>query len=182
MGGFSGQDYWLALVAAAGTIVSLITLVLTLLWRWSDNQTRVRITSGTGTHPGYVPPDAAPHIYLSATNLSKMPLFPGDAYLEVYDGGQLRPRPEHRRIPGWGADILQPGSPIVYYFMVESVNRFLSEGRNRIPTKVKFVILDGTGKRHERQFKVNDVSAWAEGQQGNELLTPLPWWHKVLRF
>ena len=175
------NSFWLAAVAAAGTGVSLITLILTVLWRWWDSRSRVTITFVVGQRPDGASPtqdDEGLWINFAALNSSRTPLFPAEAYLQADDGRQLQPM--YHTMPGWGAGVLQPGSPATYHYSMARVAEFLStEGETS--ASLKFIVRDGAGERHEQGLTIRDIEAWAEGRQGREpLWTSHPWWRRLL--
>ena len=171
----------LALIAAAGTIVSLITLVLTALWRWRDSRIRVTITFVVRERPDGASPTQGEGLWIGfkALNSSRTPLYPAEAYLQANDGKRLQPM--YQTMPGWGADVLQPGSPAMYYYSMGGMAEFVSSEGGRETASLTFVVCDGTGKRHEQGLMMRDIGRWVEGRQGREpLKITRPWWRRLL--
>jgi len=148
MGSSDSVSYFLAIVAAAGSVVSVITLVLTILWRHLDSRVRMTITFAVGQRPegASETEDEGSWIRFTAVNNSSTPLFPAAAYLQAEDARQLEPMA--RTMPGWGVDILHPRSPAMYSYSMAKVAWFLSRG-GKETASAKFIVRDGTGKHHE---------------------------------
>ncbi len=180
MGSLDQTSLWLAILAAAGTVVSLITLILTVLWRWWDSRLRVNISFVLSQRPdgaSATPEDEGPWIHLNALNSSRTTLFPAEAYLQADDGRKLQPM--YQTMPGWGEGVLQPSSPAMYYYSMARVAEFLMKD-GETTTNLVFIVRDGTGDHHELGLTIRDIEVWAEGGEGREpLITSRPWWQRL---
>jgi hypothetical protein len=171
--------FWFATVAAAGTVVSLITLMLTIIWRRLDSHVRMTITFAVGQRPdgASATEEEGFWILFTALNNSSTPLFPAEAYLQAEDGRRLPPM--YHTMPGWGEGVLQPRSPAMYYYAMARVAEFLSSG-GKVTANAKFIVRDGTGTHHEQGLTIRDIEEWAEGRQGREpSMTSHPWWQRL---
>ncbi len=169
----------LAVIAAGGTAVSLVTLILAVVWRRRDSRIRMTITFTVGERPTNASPDQGMGIWITFNALNSSPratIFAAEAYLEAGDGRRLPPT--YLTMPGYGADVLQPGSPAMYSYPMSKVAEFLQAGGEH-SGKLVFVVRDGTGKLHEQGVLIKDAERWAEGSRGSD---PLPvqrsWWRR----
>lgn len=185
MRGSDPTSFLFAAVAAAGSVVSLITLGLTIVWRLRDRDIRMPITlalrqqsPNVGTLTQEEKDEVRVWMDFTAVNDSSTPLYPAEAYLQAEDGRRLPTH--HRTMPGWGVDVLHPRSPAHYYYSMARVAEFLSSS-GKESAHLKFVVRDGTGKSHEQGLTIRDIEKWAEGRQGREpSLDPRHWWQRLM--
>lgn len=163
--GGAAVPVWVEWSAAVATVLTLILVVAFRLW---DSRTRMNIVFKVGEHPAGASETQERWIHLDAVNNSRMPLFPADAYLETGNGQRLQPM--QQAIPGWGADVLQPGSPATYSYSMSQVAEFLMKQGFKSKAEITFVVRDGTGRRHEKRLVVTDLEIWARGGEGRQPL------------
>jgi hypothetical protein len=171
----------LAVIAAGGTAVSIVTLVCTLWWRWMDNRISMTITFTVGEGPANASPDQDKGLWIIFNALNSSPratIYPAEVYLQADNGRRLPPM--YRNMPGYGTDVLRPGSPATYSYPMSKVAEFLQAGGEHSGNLV-FVVRDGTGELHEQKVQIEDDERLAEGSQGPD---PLPvrrsWWRRLL--
>ncbi len=185
---------FLAVIAAEDTAVALATLVATLatlaatlatlifayVWRWRDSRILMTITFTVSGGPYDETPDEdkVPWIKFNALNNSpRATIFAAEAYLEADDGRRFPPA--LLAMPGYGADVLQPGSPAMYSYPMAEVAKFLQAGGEHSGNLV-FVVRDGTGELHEQGVQIKDAERWAEGSRGPDPLpVQRPWWRRL---
>jgi hypothetical protein len=171
----------LAVIAAGGTAVSLATLVLAFVWRRGDNRIRMTITFTVGERPAGASPGQGKGLWIIFDALNSSPratIFPAEAYLQADNGRRLPPM--YHTMPGYGTDVLQPGSPAMYSYPMSKVAEFLQAGGEHSGNLV-FVVRDGTGELHEQGVQIEDAERWAEGSRGPDPLpVQRPWWRRRL--
>lgn len=170
----------LAVIAAGGTAVSIFTLFLAIVWRRKDNRIRMTITFTVGERPANASPDQGKGLWIIFNALNSSPratIYPAEVYLQADNGRRLPPICQS--MPGWGMDVLRPGSPAMCSYPMSKVAEFLQAGGEQSGNLV-FVVRDGTGKFHEQGVQIEDAERWAEGLRGPDPLpVQRPWWRRV---
>lgn len=157
----SGQASWLQVAAAFGTLVSLFTLLLTIVFRVRDSRTRLKLTYSLGDPESpadrnllqlQLPQERA--IFFRIRNASRTDILLTDIYLEL--SGEHRmdlPHLVNLTVPSQSP----PGFVAVGYHPLRALATTLKEEGYAGTTHFKLVVYDGTGRSHKKQVEIPDL-------------------------
>lgn len=152
-------------------MISATTLILTLVLRWRDGRSRVKIeyhlgndvprvwwqVSGTARRS-----DHETLLWFWVENRGTRAESLSDAYIAVPGAEDLRPFSGGQ--PAMPSS-LEPGFPRVFNQSLQGVSRELINRGCTGTARVKLVIQLGRGKLHKKRIKIPDVEAMAEGRE-----------------
>ena len=167
---------WLQVAAAFGTLVSLATLTLTVFFRIWDSRTRISIAFWVDEKGPLTP------LVFRVLNRSKTAVLIENAYLE-YGDGEGQQQEFGRRWSYEGAVQIQPNFPLVMEEPLSVIAEILVRAGHKGTCETKFVVLDGTGKRHEKPIVLRGLEEWSKGDIGPHPIEPprAPWYQRWFR-
>jgi hypothetical protein len=153
----TGLDWLVAVV----TVATLVCLIAFRIW---DSRTYTEIS----IFMSRLSKDSPPKVLFQVVNKSKISLYLGEGQLLDEGGG--------RPIPIWDA---KPGEVKPTFFKnypidVNILRRMLRDREYKSTASLKFVVRDGTGKRHEQSVIVRGIDDLREGLQVTAPDSPVP--------
>jgi hypothetical protein len=167
--GESAAWNWLQLIAAIGTLVSVITLALQIGFRVWDSKTRTNSTFLAERERGRVPV-----LVLRVINRSKTSIYmPDEGAFETKDGKPLAGVTLYRGHPG-GPPELKPALFANYFVEMPVLSKHLIQQGYTRTASLKFVVCDGTGHCHKQPMLIAGLEEWDKNSEGPDPIEPPP--------